>query len=399
MFLSNPQITFYISSQTRTFWNPTKTALFIREYQHHELLWNARHPHYRLGPARELAYEVLGRVLGKPVMSKRMVMARVRYLRHRYTLRLRQLEGGLLFPMGVTPDWFSIMSEFMPSAVRSRQPAQNNSVSPSSEIHMINQLQQHSPPCHPNTPHDGHVTATAQHSADNTLTNTSMLEDNNNPAATTESERINRQWNILQQLDRNVQQSMLEMRALAHDAAKSAADKSGPSEFESFSRNVSTQLSQMPLNDALHCQLAIQGVLQNFRLRQHPQQPHQQQQQLQQPLSSNETVSQMFEISNLSAPCDDSQMTNLSFATSTTKNNIRSPQCREVRPISLVAARNSSNGRGHHNKQDDMPIVGPDSDPLHESLLQKKNDSVQRGRPICNDLMIVDIVSDSDEDQ
>lgn len=228
------------------------------------------------------------------------------------------------------------------------------------------------------------MTVTAQHSADN-LTNTSLLEDNNNtPAATTESERIIRQWNILQQLDRNVQQSMLELRALAQDASKSAAEKSGPSEFESFSRNVSTQLSQMPLNDALHCQLAIQGVLQNFRSR------HQHQQ----PLSSTETTSQMFEISTHLAPYVNNQMTNISFANPKPTNNVPSAQSQDVVPIGLVAAQNSTNvnGRRSHHQQD-MQNVGPESDLLPGSMLQEMNNSEQR------DLMIVDIVSDSDENE
>lgn len=376
-----PNATSTNSSQARNFWNPTKTLLFIREYQHHEVLWNVRHPHYRLGSARELAYEVLGRVLGKPVMSKRMVMARIGYLRRRYSLRMRQQEmqalNGSNIQLGDSPDWFILMSEFMPSALQKRPPnrgtAGRNSLTqqPDSPNHIAQNSQ----------PRVTISTASTNSASTNRLDDTT----NSTIAVTTESERLGRQWDILQQLDRNVQQSMLELRELQNDAVKTSAEKSALNEFSSFSRDVSAQLSRLPLNEALHCQLAIQGVLHEFRFRQqqHPQQQSQQQHQsqqqshqqhlqqqehqLRQPIqTNNEASSEVFEISTVSHHDNGHQLSDIS----TSMNNVGSRSL-QTRPMVFIP--------GQHN------------------IDNEENDATRLTVP--NDLMIVDIVSDTDEDE
>lgn len=269
------------------FWNPSRTLVFVRAYAHYEFLWNLRHPNHANRAAREAAYDALSRVLGKPILSKRMVVQKITMLRSRYnkrrTLCSRRASNGVepLKRGGANhPDWYTAMDAFMSTTATS---SGNKPPSAAAAAAAVAQQSNDDSGCN----NDGHIndeesnttthanttppstTATTTRHPQPLRQNSSSAVHQQEPSSstTTESARIARQLQILQKLDQTVQQSMHEMRSLAFEAA-AATNRQSPidsSEFGAFGRHVAAQLSELPIDAVATCLLEVQTVLVRHR--------------------------------------------------------------------------------------------------------------------------------------
>lgn len=198
------------------------------------------------------------------MLSRRMVVNRITYMRRRYNNHRKLLANN---PQLNRPDWFTLMDEAF-ATIEQRVPnAPPRAPTTAAAAAMPTD----------NSNHSSSLTGGGQipHSSTNSLEH---HPDATMPSTTgSRADRITRQLDAIQQLDRSVQQTMLVLRTLAHEEATAAVrgiETTGANdtlrdrnEFDAFGRNVASQLEQMPLEVSINCQHAIQSVLRVFRLR------------------------------------------------------------------------------------------------------------------------------------
>lgn len=283
------------------FWNLEKTNIFVHEYTRHSVLWNPSHPLYGIPTIKEAAYDTIGRVLGKPVMGRRMVQNRIKYLRTRYNHHVQSQAA-------YKPAWYGIMHEHIgPIERERRESAAQKKGTKTAAGTLPAQLADVSELSVASADLTSQQQAEAECSTvvmDETMVSTEMLA-----STTSSADRIEKQLKIVEKLDTAVQQSMLDLRQLAQEEIAAGLrrrqdrrrDSSSPTEtneFQLFGRNVAIQLAQMPLDMALHCQMALQGVLGTYRLGPHDRiQRREQQQQERQHLQHEQDFERQHRLS------------------------------------------------------------------------------------------------------
>lgn len=213
-------------------------------------------------------------------------------------------------------------------------------------------------------------------------------------SSTTSADRLEQQLKIIEQLNTVVQKSMLDLRNLTQEEISAGLRRSqrrdsieDGHEFKVFGRNVGLQLGQMPLDVALHCQLAIQGVLRTFRLRQHNQiqqrEQHQQEQHQQQEEPDLQVETRI--VSQHRQPADSHQVLNRQ-------------EC-VIETIADEDEHNDDDSRHHISSTDheQMEIVAAEN---IKHQVEVRQESDQRRNIVINRRNIaafVDIASDSDD--
>lgn len=251
--LQNHNILF-APTQAPSFWNPTKNIMFVREYLRHDVLWNPRHPHHRMSTAREHAFDTIGRVFGKPVMGRRMVGNRIKYMRGRYTKERRDQAAGNGTSAGRS-DWYVEMDSFLSRFQKAIVPAP---AAPAMQ-----------PSASDNDMPAAVATSTYAATADSAATATA----DSVASATTILDRIERHLRIVQRQQQNLQQTMQELHSLAVeeaiDRARGAQSEIGGvgNHHKAFGNHVSSSLGTLHVGEARNCEASIADVLQQYLLR------------------------------------------------------------------------------------------------------------------------------------
>lgn len=228
-------------------WSDMDTFTFLDLYQRHECLWNTKIESYKNHTARTLAIEKIIEEFGKPDFSIYDVKTKIKSIRTAYSRELAKIKQSAMSGTSLEElykphlIWFEKADSFLRIVTETRSHKSLN-LAAGNDLHTVE---------------DGPSLEETEDKVDTSLHSSSPLHYRNSQAhdptppimkASKECQTKKRRPNI-RPMEKSVHQPEF------------VTTRNGEDEFDSFGKNVASQLRQLPISRALLTQQKIMSVL------------------------------------------------------------------------------------------------------------------------------------------